>query len=82
MSEGYSKGPHTVYNIQCHFVWVTKNRYHIPKADVGLRARELIGQTCEVRSITILGGHVSKDHVHLHASCPSELAPSKIAQYL
>ncbi len=82
MSEEYKKGPHTVYEIQYHFVWVTKYRYHILKGDVALRAREVIRQTCETRNITILSGHVSKDHIHIHVSCPPELAPSKIAQYV
>ena len=82
MSGKYRKGPHTVYDIQYHFVWVTKYRYHILKGEVALRARELIRQTCEARQITILAGHVSKDHIHLHVSSPPELAPSKIAQYV
>ena len=82
MSEEYKKGPHTVYDLQYHFVWVTKYRYHVLKGDVALRARDLIRQTCEARNITILSGHVSKDHVHIHASCPPELSPSKIAQYV
>ncbi len=47
-----------------------------------MRTRELIRQTCEARNITILSGHVGKDHIHLHVSCPPELAPSKIAQYV
>jgi len=82
MSEEYRKGPHTVYDVQYHFVWVTKYRYHVLTGEVAVRARELIRQTCEARNITILGGHISKDHVHLHVSSPLELAPSKIAQYL
>ena len=82
MGEGYSKGPHTVYDIQYHLVWVTKYRYQVLTGEVALRARELIRQTCEARSITILSGHVSKDHIHLHVSCPPELAPSKVAQYI
>ena len=44
--------------------------------------RDLIRQICEARNITILTGHVSKDHVHLHVSSPPGLAPSKIAQYI
>ena len=82
MSEEYRKGPHTVYDIQYHFVWVTKYRYHILTGDIAQRGKELICQTCEARNITILGGHVSKDHVHLHVSSTPELAPSKIAQYV
>jgi putative transposase len=82
MSEEYRKGPHTVYDLQYHFVWVTKYRYHVLTGEVALRMREIIRQTCEARDITILSGHVSKDHIHLHLSCPPELAPSKIAQSL
>ena len=82
MSEEYKKGPHTVYDIQYHLVWVTKYRYHVLKGDIALRAREIIRQTCEARNITILSGHVSRDHIHLHVSTPPELSPSKIAQYV
>jgi len=82
MSETYRKGAHSVYDIQYHFVWVTKYRYHVLKGEVAQRARELIRQTCESRSITILKGHVSKDHIHLHVSMSPELSPSKAIQYV
>jgi putative transposase len=82
MGDKYRKGSHTVFDIQYHFVWVTKYRYQILKGDIALRTRELLRQTCEARGLTILSGHVSKDHIHLHLSCPPELSPSKIAQYL
>ena len=82
MSKGYRKGPHTIYDIQYHIVWVTKYRYHVLKGDVSLRARDIIRQTCEARNATILNGHVSKDHVHIHVSCPPELSPSKLVQYV
>ncbi|HYW12227.1 MAG TPA: IS200/IS605 family transposase [Longimicrobium sp.] len=76
------KGPHTVYNIQYHLVWVTKYRYPVLRGEVAERARELIRQTCMSREIKILKGHVSKDHVHLLLSCPPGLSPSNIAQSL
>ena len=82
MSEEYRHGPHTVYDIQYHIVWVTKYRYPVMKGEVGIRIRELIRQSCEARNITILNGHVSTEHIHLHLSCPPELAVSKIVQYL
>ena len=81
MSE-YRTGPHTVYDIQYHFVWVTKYRYKILAGEVAVRARDLIRQSCEPRNVTILTGNVSKDHVHVQVSCPPELAPANIAQYL
>ena len=69
----YRKGAHTVYDIQYHFVWVTKYRYHVLTGEVATRARELIRQTCMSRNIRILKGHVSKDHVHMHI----EYGPNK-----
>jgi len=78
----YRKGPHTVYDIQYHFVWVTKYRYHVLRGPVAERARELIRQSCMSRDIRILRGHVSKDHVHLLVSCPPSLSPAKVMQYL
>ena len=78
----YRKGPHTIYDIQYHFVWVTKYRYHVLRGPVADRARELIRQSCMSRDIKILRGHVSKDHVHLLVSCPPSLSPAKVMQYL
>ena len=74
----YRYGSHTVFKIQYHFVFVTKYRYQMLKGDVGLKVRELIRQTCEAFEIEILKGVVSKDHVHLLVSAPSNLAPSEI----
>ena len=74
----YRYGSHTVYRIRYHFVFVTKYRYQVLKGDVGLKARELIRQTCQAFEIEILKGVVSKDHVHLLVSAPPNLAPSEI----
>jgi putative transposase len=76
------RGSHTVYNIQYHFVWVTKYRHKVLRGEVAERARELIRQSCMSRDIKILKGHVSTDHVHLLLSSPPSLSPSNIAQYL
>ena len=78
----YRKGAHTVYDIQYHFVWVTKYRYKILKGEVAERARELIRQICMSRHVTIGQGHVSVDHVHVLVSCPPLLSPAKLVQYL
>ena len=74
----YRHGSHTVFNIEYHFVWVTKYRYQVLKGDIALRVRELVRQTCEIFEIRILKGVVSKDHVHLLVSAPPTIAPSKI----
>ena len=78
----YQRGSHSVYDIKYHFVWITKYRYHVLVGQIARRLRELLIQGCQARGITIIEGHVSKDHVHMLVSCPPELAPSKIVQYL
>ena len=74
----YRYGSHTVFNIEYHFVWVTKYRYQVLVGDVGERVRELVRQTCESFEIRIISGAVSKDHVHILISAPPNMAPSEI----
>jgi putative transposase len=74
----YRYGSHTVFNIEYHFVWVTKYRYQVLNGDVALRVRELVRQTCEAFEIHIIKGVVSKDHVHIFVSAPPTMAPSEI----
>ena len=74
----YRYGSHTVYNIEYHFVWVTKYRYPVLTGDVSQRVRDLVRQTCEAFEINILSGVVSKDHVHIVVSVPPNMAPSEI----
>jgi len=62
----YHYGSHIIYNIEYHFVWVTKYRYQTLKSDISLRVRELVRQTCEAFEITIL------------VSVPPNMAPSEI----
>ncbi len=78
----YRKSAHAVYDIKYHFVWVTKYRYPILRGEIAERTRELIRQVCMAREITILKGHISKDHVHLFVSAPPSMSASHIAQYI
>ena len=78
----YRKGPHTVYDIQYHFVWVTKYRYPVLQGEIAERIRELVRQTCLSRDLRIIRGHVSKDHIHILVSSPPGLSPAKIMQYV
>jgi len=55
----YRYGSHTVYQIEYHFVWVTKYRYIVLKGEVAERVRELVRQTCEAFEIRIVRGVVS-----------------------
>ena len=78
----YRSSSHTVYDIKYHFVWITKYRYKILRKNVAFRLRELLQQGCDARNIKILKGSIGVDHVHMLLSCPTNLAPSQIMQYL
>ena len=78
----YRKGPHTVYDIKYHFVWVTKYRYKVLKGDLALRVRDLIHTVCERNAVRIIRGHVSSDHVHLFVSVPPQVSVSQLMQYI
>ena len=76
----YRKGSHTAYNIQYHFVWVTKYRYHVLEGEVKLRVREIIRQICQQHDLLIEQGHVGKDHLHILVSAPTHVSASQIMQ--
>jgi len=78
----YRKGPHTVYDIKYHLVWVTKYPYKVLKGDLALRVRDLIRKICERNDVRIIRGHVSQDHVQVFVSAPPQLSVSKLMQYI
>ena len=78
----YKKGSHTIYNIEYHFVWITKYRYKMIEGQIAQRLREILRQGCQANGITIVRGSISRDHVHMLLSCPPTLSPSKIMQLL
>ena len=49
---------------------------------VAERLRELIRQICQQNEVTIIKGHVSKDHIHILVSSSPSLAVSKLVQKL
>ena len=78
----YRASSHAIYDIKYHVIWDTKYRYKILTGEIAIRLRELLRQGCEARGITIIQGSIGKDHVHMLLSCPTDLAPSKMLQYL
>src|SRR3984957_16466774 len=80
--EHYRTGSHSRFDIKYHFVWVTKYRKSILTGSVGARLRDLVREVCRTNEIEILQGAVSPDHVHVLLSCPPNLSPSKIMQYI
>lgn len=50
--------------------------------EVGCRVRELKRQVCKEHEVTILKGHVARDHVHLMVSIPPQVTISRLEQWL
>ena len=80
--ENYRKSAHCTYDIKYHIVWITKYRKPVLTNKIADRTRELIRGTCKQNDVEILGGHVSKDHVHILVSAPPHLSVSKLVQYI
>lgn len=80
--EHYRTGPHSRFDLKYHFVWITKYRKGVLAGEVGLRLRELVREICRTYEIEILQGSISRDHVHILVSCPPNMSPSKIMQYI
>jgi putative transposase len=60
----YRYGSHTVYQIQYHFVWVTKYRYKVLTREVAVRVREMVRRACEAFEIRIVRGVVSGETMY------------------
>ena len=80
--EHYRTGPHSRFDLKYHFVWITKYRKGVLVGEVGVRLRELVREVCRTYEIEILQGSISRDHVHVLLSCPPNLSPSQIMQYI
>ena len=80
--ENYRTNSHSRFDIKYHFVWITKYRKKILTGAVGIRLRDVVREVCRTNEIEILEGAVSADHVHVLLSCPPNLSPSKIKQYI
>ena len=78
----YRKTTHSVSNLSCHIVWVTKYRYKVLTGDIKRRCRDLLMQICDSEDVHILKGVVSTDHVHMHMEYPPSLSVSELVKKL
>ena len=78
----YRPGPHTVYAIHLHLVWVTKYRRALLSGAGGTRLRDLWREICAHDDVLIIKGHVAKDHGHLFVSMPPQVTISRLVQRL
>src|SRR6202166_2881108 len=78
----YRRGAHTVFEIHLHLVWITKYRRPALQGEIATRVRDLIRDICGQHEVSIMKGHVSKDHVHLLISLPPQVTISRLLQWL
>ena len=78
----YRRGAHTVFEIHLHLVWTTKYRRPALTGAVALRVRDMIREICGQHEVTIMKGHVAKDHLHLFVSIPPQVTISRLIQWL
>ena len=78
----YRRGAHTVFEIHLHLVWTTKYRRAALTGEVATRVRDLIREICGQHEVTIMKGHVGKDHLHLFVSIPPQVTISRLIQWL
>ena len=78
----YRRGAHTGFEIHLHVVWTTKYRRPALTGEVALRVRDMIREICGQREVTIMKGHVAKDHLHLFVSIPPQVTISRLIQWL
>jgi putative transposase len=78
----YRRGAHTVFEVHLHLLWTTKYRRPALTEEVATRTRDLIREICGQHEVTIMKGHVGKDHVHLFVSIPPKVTISRMIQWL
>src|ERR1700689_5408669 len=61
----YRRGAHTVFEIHLHLVWIAKYRRPALEGEIATRVRDLIRDICGQHEVSIMKGHVSKEHVRL-----------------
>ena len=69
---------HSVYNINCHFVWIPKYRRSILNGQIKADLEGLIKNYALNSEIEILSLSIQPAHVHLFVSAPPRFSPSQL----
>ena len=82
-SVNYTNKNHSIGLNQFHLEWCPKYRYKcMGKPDINKTVEKLIIQSAEEHKIIIHSIAVGSDHVHVFASLPFDMSPSKALQLL
>jgi putative transposase len=72
-----NKLAHVVWECKYHVVIVPKYRYKVFGKDLKKAVRDELKKLCLWMKITIIEGHVCKDHVHMCIAIPPKIAVSE-----
>jgi putative transposase len=73
-----NKLAHVVWDCKYHVVWVPKYRYKIFTREVKIALRDEIKKLCLWLGVTIIEGHICKDHIHLCMVIPPKYSVAEI----
>lgn len=58
-------------NLRYLLAWTTRSRDHVLKADIALKARQLVRDVCAIHEVKIVRGVIAPDNIQLEISCLS-----------
>lgn len=65
------KTRYSVYNINCHMVWIPKYRNRVLTGEVKAEMQKLFANVANRNDMEILSAEVMPDHIHLFVSALS-----------
>ena len=68
--QNYRTTSHSVYDLKCHLVWITRYRKKVLHGQVAERLRDLVREICKTKDVEIIKGSIAKDHIHLFRPVP------------
>mgnify|MGYP001345427884 CR=1 FL=1 len=78
----YRQNSHSKYDLKVHLIWIPKYRKRVLLSQIAQRARDILRQICMEHEVQIISGKVVSDHIHMFVSYKSQLAVSRLVQYL
>ena len=82
MVNSYNKGFRSVYKLTAHLVLVTKYRQPFINREIMNRLDEIVSQTCQKWSISLVEFNGESDHIHVLIDYPPDIALSKFVANL
>ena len=73
---------HTKWNCTYHIVFIPKYRRKVMYGKLRDDIREIIKKLCEYKEAKMVGGSVSKDHIHMIVKIPPKISISEFMGYL